>query len=430
MIAGKSEVFRLWEQKETIGSTIGIEGEIDDAKTRGYVHGKENEGKRAGADTAQTVAEIRMNDEIAQAQFEADRAADEREAQRAEQQRQIGYRAWADKQRIQREQEESEYARRRREEEEKQHGAISQAEHEERMFEIAQRIEQSKLTWREKLDAYARLQRGIAFRDKMDEREVETDAQQREKRMEQALQAEGMRVMGELQHEEALREEELAKQRFARDLELRRQKMAEDAAALEAQFERERAVAAEQEARQKSREEIETLRLMLEYLAKNGEQQVTQESLREARAQAELTWQRERQEAERQAAEKQRQQQISAVRELAERAMQLAEKAATMRGEAPIGDEKAAAGANRLQEIINRLKQIQEDIQAGIPRNAPDGNPMNTWFDGMVANAGRRNGNARHMPNASYGGRIITCSDCGTRFSTDVYRCPCCGWQE
>lgn len=421
----KSAAFREREELEGFIRSTENDKIRGDVTTGAAVHKEGNKRTLAEAQTDTAVHGIEQNARIAQAQHKAAMAEEAQRAELEAQKRQYSYEAWVDKQRVLREQEDMDYARARRAQLEEQNSELVRKEHEEKMYAIAQRIEQSQLSWREKLDAYARLQRGVSFRDQMEERAAKAEADASEARLRQALRVEDLRAMGELKHEEALREEELAKQRFARELELRRQKMAEEAAQLQAQFERERALAQEQEKRHQAQEEIETLRLMLSYLATSGQQQVTAEALREAREEARLTWQREHEEAEKKAAQERQDRQARAENAMAERAMKMVENMTSMKNEARGKDGQPLVDEGAMQAVILQLNNICRAIKAGSAPAADAGEGMNAWFDGVVSRAGR---SAPRVSSRPAGGRFVTCGNCGESFNADAYMCPKCGW--
>lgn len=423
-LGAKSEAFRTREELESYIHTTEA-GKVRDTVTTGAaVHHEGNKRTLSEAQTDTAVHSIEQDERIAEARHRAAMAGENRKAELAAAERQHGFEAWQDKQRMQREQEEIDYARARRQQLEAQNSDLVRKEHEEQLFAVAQRIEQSKLDWREKLDAYARLQRGAAFRDQMDERDAKAEADAREARLRQALRAEDLRAMSELKHEEALRAEELAKQRFARELEMRRQKLAEETQMLQLRFEQERELAAEQEKRHQAREEIETLRLMLDYLATSGQQQVTAEALREAREEARQRWQNEHEEAERKAAQERQEKQTSLEREMADRAMKLVEAVAGVKKEAREGG--SAADVKALEGIVVQLNNISRAINAGNAKSADTGSGMNAWFENMMARAAR-SGSAPVRPAAKPANTIL-CGNCGKAFSADAYACPDCGW--
>lgn len=435
-IVSKSPAYINREKVAAAADQAQTEVAMDTIETGKTVAMEGNKRTRTTATTDTAVHDVEQRDRVDEAEHIVAKRKAQREADLARMQREFGFEAWEAKQRMLTAQEEADYARAHRARMARQEGELSQAEHEERMFAVAQRIEQSKLTWREKLDAYARLQRGMAFRDQMDEREVTAEADFREERMRRELAAEDVQLITELQREQDARQEEMARNRFAREMEMRRQQMAEEAARLQAQFERERAAAQEEEKRAQASEEIETLRLMLEYLAKTGDQQVTQERLREAREQARADWEREHQAAERQAAEARHERQLASEREMHQRAEEMLLQLAAMQNNGHAGMDPAA-----MQAIMATLTGLCDAIKSGAsqPAQQPASNPMNAWFDTMVSKAGKGGsmpgfGAAPHAapapqaPAAPAGGSIV-CGGCGKFFDRNAYLCPYCGWQ-
>lgn len=438
-VGAKSSAFEAREKAVTYEDELAIRERMEDL-TRGYEMRKDN------ADTDQTINKINNASRVEDARASVAHQQEMRDLRNAAEadalRRSINFDAWRDQQKLDEAREEAEYARARRAQLQKQEGETARALHERDLFAIAQQIEQSKLDWREKLDAYARLQRGMAFRDAMDERQVTADVEAREKRLQMQLRAEDRQVMDALDHEEALREEEIAKIRFARQMELRHQQMAEEAARLQAEFDRERAQAAEHETRMKAREEVETLKLMLECLTAQGAQQVTAEHLRNARAQAERTWREKHAETENKAAETRRQEQISAEKAMADRAMALTQQLLDMQKELTGKQIDATAkGAQSLDmnTVIDSLSRLCQNVAAGTAR--PIENPlagMDKWLDSIIA---KMNSIAPQQPAGNpygytpYGSSPYnapaaerTCGRCGKSFSANAYVCPHCGW--
>jgi len=444
--------------------TRGYESRKDDADTDDAIHRGQNAMRRGTAETDQAIHNMANQARLEEARAGFAQQKQMRDLRNAAEvdtlRRSIDYDAWRSQERLQEEREEAEYARRRRAQMHQQESETARATHERDLFAIAQQIEQSKLDWREKLDAYARLQRGVAFRDEIEQRDVTAESEARAVRLAMQLRAEDRQTMDNLRYEEALRDEEIAKIRFAREMEKRRQDMADETARLQAEFERERALAAEQEQRMKSREEVETLKLMLEYLTKSGAQQVTAEHLRNARADAERTWQREHEQAERRAAEARRQEQASAEKEMAERAMQMTQQLLQMQKELESKRIDASVQGAQAQKpvdvniLLQTLGTLCQNITAPAAKPAEEKNPLaglDQWLDGMIAKMsamapaaapaapaggyGTPYGGYTPAPAPAYGssfgsqmggGRI--CGRCGKEFSATAYMCPHCHW--
>lgn len=447
----KSEAYIARERIDSATRTAKTEMTLDDLQTAQYSHSRANERARLEVDTDSAVHTFQQEDRLDEARHAAEMERAKREEERTRLQRQLGYEAWLDKQRMIREQEEADYERARRARMAHQEEELSQSEHEERLFAVAQRIEASKLSWREKLDAYARLQRGVQFRDALDEKEAAAEAQIREERMRSELAADDRRVMMELQHQEELLADELYQQRFSRELELRRQRMAEEAELLKAEFERERAAAQDEEKRAQAREEIETLRLMLEYLVKNGEHQVTAEALRQAQAQAQADWEREHQAAELQAANARHQKQLEDERAMHERAMQMVQELTAMREEAQNRNaqqpDQPAVDLSGLQSAISQLNGLCASMKANAApaAPAPAANPMADWFNGVVAQAPKAAAqpqyqqqpqyrpaapmNAPYVPRTAPQSSVVICGNCHRPFDPSNFMCPNCNWK-
>lgn len=423
----KSAVFSGKEGLEEDTALTDIARDRGKLETAAFADKVTEQQRREDILTGAAVADIERSSDLEAARIKAEMRSAELQEQKARQQRGFARDSLLEKQRMLQEQDEFDYERRRRAREEQQRTDVSDAEHEARLKAIARRIEESDLAWNEKLDAYARLQRGMAFRDSLDEREALAEANAREQRLARVLRAEDMQAMSELRREEDLHQENLEKQRFARELELRRQKMAEDTARLQAQFERERAIAQEHELRMKSREEVETLRLMLEYLARSGEQQVTAEALREARQEAQLTWEREHAEAERKAAEERELRHQQAEKDMVAQAMQLlamandAQKTAATRE----GRESREAVAD-IQQIIDQLTGIRTALEgkAGHKTASDAGSDLDAWFSGFLSRIGKRG--TAYRPAARPKGVGVVCVHCGKVFDESAYRCPHC----
>lgn len=425
----KSAVFSGKEGLAQDTAMAGIARERGKLETTMFTDEMTEKQRRRDILTGAAVADIERDSDLEAAQVRAEMRSAELREMKARQQRGFDRENLEEKQRMLQAQDEFDYERRRRAREEQQRTDVSDAEHEARLKAIARRIEESDLAWNEKLDAYARLQRGIAFRDRLDEREALAEANAREQRLARVLRTEDMQALNELRHEEDLHQENLEKQRFARELELRRQKMAEDTARLQAEFERERAIAQEHETRMKSREEVETLRLMLEYLARSGEQQVTAESLREARQEAQIAWEREHAEDERKAAEAREERQKQAEMEIVSQAMQLLAQANDARKTAGTReDRESREAAADIQKIIDQLTGIRTALEgkAGRETAANVVNGMDSWFEGFLSRIGKRGASQR--PATRTAGVGVVCRSCGKVFDENAFRCPHCGW--
>ena len=424
----KSDVYAGKENLAVKGNLVGLKRKNDELDTEMFIGETIEADKRK--DVLQKAArnDLQRDLEMDEMQVKADMRRAELEAMKARQQREISFENWADRQRQLQAQDEADYARNRRAREEQYKTNVSDAEHQARLKEIARRIDESDLAWNEKLEAYARLQRGISFQDKLGEREALAEAEAREKRLERVLRTEDMQALQEIRREEELHQENLEKQRFAREMELRRQKMAEDTARLQAQFERERAIAQEHENRMKSREEVETLRLMLEYLAKSGDQQVTAEALREARQEAQLQWERDHAEAERKAAREEEARQQKAEGEMIAQAMALLSQANAAKDTAAgQQDDEARKAAVNIQKIIDELSGIRSALESGNEREtaAEVVNGMDTWFDGFLSRIGQRT--APFQPVTASASVGVRCRACGRVFDEKAFRCPHCG---
>lgn len=254
---------------------------LDDAQTDELINRQNNQGRVASADEKQR-HEQRMRG-IAY-------AAEEQEANSR-----YSFEAWQEqaRQEAAKEQEAIESFRRRAafDHEMKR----DQAMHDRAMHDIMRAVEESDQTWREKLDAYARLQRNLAAQDALDQQSAinrtATDDQVYDGYERLHLSEEARKIAAALDKDAKYLQEELDKAQFARDLELRRQTLAEDMQRLSAQYE-------QTNKQWQMSNEVTTLRLMLDYLAKQGEQQVTQATMQaylaNAKAEAERTMQEKR----------------------------------------------------------------------------------------------------------------------------------------
>ena len=434
----KSEAYIARETVARAVRNANTDMQLDDIKTAQYSHAQQNIRTRSDVDTDTAVHAIDQKSRVEAAQHKADMERAQRAEEMERMRRQFGYDAWLEKQRVLREQEEADYERARRARMARQEEELSQVEQEERLFAVAQRIESSKLSWREKLDAYARLQRGVQFRDMMDEKQAATEAQLREERMRSQLAADDQRVMMELKHQEEMLDDELYQQRFSRELELRRQRAAEEAMLLKAEYERERAAAADEEKRAQAREEIETLRLMLEYLVKNGEHQVTAEALRHAQTQAQADWEREHRAEELKAAQARHEQQLKDERAMHDRAIKLVQEMSALRDEAHAKSAQPgqpAVDLTELQAAITQLNGVCASLKGGSAPAAPAANPMKEWFNGVVAQAPKAAAArpAVNVPNPAFnmgGSSLIVCGNCKRPFNRNDFMCPHCGWKQ
>lgn len=425
----KSALYERYEKMAEHISEGKIETMEDDADTDKHIHDVRNKFRREDADNDIKVQQIHSADKIERAQHEIEQVRLQRQADLDAMRRAYSFNAWQDDQRRAEAEAEAAYARRRREQMEKQQGEISAAEHEAQIYAVAQRIEESKLSWREKLDAYARLQRGVAFRDSLEEREAAAGVAERENRIGIHLRAEENELLERLKHEEALHEEEINKQRFEREMERRRQMMAEEAARLDAQLNQARAEAAEREKRQAAEDEIRTLRLMLEYLAKAGEQQVTQETIRLAHERAEQNRQHEREEEARKAAEAHEQAKNQNDLTLVNRAMELVSQMAVMSAELHKGGKQNEAAS--LEPLMQKLNALVTEAQKLQPVATASPVDLNSWLAGVMAQAPGAAPGYGAAPSYGFGGvganaGGVRCVACGRTFPAGSFLCPHC----
>lgn len=413
-VVGKSDVYLMREKLADEGSKAEVDRARSDLETQTHEHLNQNAVRVAQSDAQTTVQTIQAEDMKADALHESAKKALQRQEELDGMRRAISFDAWRDQQRREEAEDEANYARERRRQLAAQQSAEERKEHEARLFDIAQKIEESKLGWREKLEAYERLQRGVRFHDEMEERNAKALQEEREQRIRQQLRAEEMEILARLKDEEALRNEELAKQRFARELELRRQIMAEDAARLQVQFEREQAEAEAAERARKASDDIATLRLMLEHMAQVSGQQLTAENLRQAREQVE----QERRKAEAASAAAA---QASARSDVSERAMELLRQMAEVQN--LFTRSGKASDADAMKPVMDQLRSIEQAVRTPVSPAVPLSD-LKSWFDGLVA----RVSGAHAAPVAApVGGRQIRCPGCGQYFDANAFFCPHCG---
>lgn len=375
--------------------------------------------------------------------------------------RRISYAQWKAEQEQQEEAMEREMAAARRRQQQAMENERANAIHEKDLYEIAQEIEASKLTWREKLDAYARLQRGLAFQDQLDQETARSKARAENEdyaaRLSMNLNAEKRRVMEALDHEERLREEELAKARFAREMEKHRQEVAEKMEQLHAEYEQERAREQERERIRQQQQEIETMRLMFDYLLKTGEQQVTQASLKAAREDAERSWQREHEEVERRQAEALRREQAANEQRMADRAQELVEKMLVMKdelekvklynerdyhqGRAMVDSANARYQEGEIAKLLEKMKKLQAEVKTLEKKTAAPAEDagLDKWFQELMARTANLFSGASAQPQYPGNGyasvpqpaaqNTRTCGRCGQQFSISAFMCPNCRWR-
>ena len=260
-----------------------------------------------------------------------------------------------------------ELGRKDREKQNERDNRLADMKLDEELSAIAVRIENSCRGIREKLDAYARLQRQADAED----RDAGREAQLREDKMCQPLQADDART-----------------EEICRAFELWHKQLGQGVEQLKARFENERTIAAEQEARHQAREEIVLLRQILEYLTTQGDHQVTQESLREALEEANR--QREaagrKEEAEREARRRSTEQEIAdCAAQITENVEGLQRKVDSLQNE--LGEIRKDNGV--LQTIIYQLNAIRKSVDEDWCQK-PDHGGKQGWLDNLMEKAPRR----------------------------------------
>ena len=368
--AAKREIEELKTEDELAG--LKNEGRLDDARTEAIIRKAENEAKLAGAraelehkkvleDIARQTAQVRAKGELS-------------------------FQAWQEQSRLETEKEKQAYQQARYRQGQEQAMQIDKAMHDKAMHDIVRAVEESDMSWREKLDAYERLCRSNAFQDALEQdtarSRAETDSKTYAGQQELKLNAETSRLMAELEAAAKQREEEQEQARFVRDLELRRQRLAEDMERLNAQFAQERALAAEESRRLELQQENTAMRQVLEYLVKVGDQQVTQATLQtrlaEAKAAAERDYQEKREAEEKQQAEKRRQEQLRREDVMSERAynltqdmMQIQGKLEEMKlenvrayesGRAMVDAKGREYQEDQLRELTRRMETLRDTV--------------------------------------------------------------------
>lgn len=398
--------------------------------------------------------------------------------------RRYSFEAWRDQQALADQQMAAEMNRARAQQQHRHATKMADAVHEADLERLAQEVGLSKLSFREKMDAYARIQRNLAFQDQLDQNvassHADADNEAYAANLALKLNESSAKVMQTLDYEQKLHEEDLQKARFAREMEKRRQEVAEEMARLNAEFERERAMAAEAEQRRKSENEVETLKLMLEFLAKDSENQVTAARMQAAREQAERSWQQHHADQERQQAAARRQEQQAAEQQMADRAYELVQQMNAMQHELDkmkLENERAynqgramvdARGPMYQQSQMDALKAQMENLQnavktlgAQVAQAAPAGG-IGKAFAGMVDQVRNAFTGAGAQPQTGYGSApqqgygygaapaygqgvpaygqstanygmqpgmqgVNTCRSCGTKYSVGLGCCPNCG---
>lgn len=407
-IMNKSVNFELAEKSAALPDELALREQIRNLErefaTRDFIRDKEDELQRVQAANQITGAMLVSNADLedVKSDIEIRGMRKEAEKQRVRQQleqdkamqelsnkhqldetiRRYSYEAWRDQQMLAEQQLAAEMNRERVMQQHQHATQKANAVQEADLERLAQEVGLSKLSFREKMDAYARIQRNLAFQDQVDQNVVSSHAQADNDAYAAGvalkLSENSRKVMQTLDYEQKLHDEELQKARFAREMEQRRQELAEEMSRLNAEFERERAMAAEAEQRRKSENEVETLKLMLEFLAKDSENQVTAARMQAAREQAERSWQQQHAETERQQAAARRQEQHAAEQQMADRAYELVQQLNGMQHELDkmkLENERAynqgramvdASGPKYQQNQVDMLKAQMENLQNAV----------------------------------------------------------------
>lgn len=419
-VASMSDIYRLSEQ---VGATITeneLKEKLEDYKRSSLLERIRKEGMRAVEEDrirTQTQADLaegqKQREDIAadaavhsmqaeQKRRDAERALAHKaamdslreQAEEDELRRRLSFGAWQEeaRQAAAREAEAMESLRRRRDAEHSLQR--DQANHDRAMHEIMRAVEESNQTWREKLDAYARLQRNL---DAQDQRENQS-AQHRSDAADEIyagrealnLNAESARVMAEIENEAALRKEEMDKARFTRDLEMRRQQLAEEMEHLRVQYEQENK-------RAELAQENETLRMMLEYMVKTGDQQVRQATVEAQIASAKAA-------ADRQQEEKLHQEAAERESKLAERAYSLTQEMLTAQnrlaemekenqrayesGRAMVDAKGRQYQESQIEALVNQMNQLRTSVENMTRGAVPETSELTKWLENLLKGAG------------------------------------------
>lgn len=422
-IAEKSALYALEEQSALTISESEIREKLREYEENLKLNRKRNDMNRAvEANTIETqaaVAQIADRQKLDQANAAAEAAAMENQAhlnaardQLAHQQEmaQLGYQAeedaayrrysfaaWQEENQAEAIKEQEAMNALRRRNAHVHQTQLEQAQHERAMHDILRAVEESDQSWREKLDTYARLQRNLAVQDQLEQRTADRRADV-DDRMYEGFQSlhldtETQKVATTMVREAAAFNEELEKARFARDLELRRQALAEEMERLNAEYQQENR-------RQELESENETLRLMLEYLARQGEQQLAQTGMKALIAQAEAEAERvARQEREEDARHKE---QVARDNQLADRAYELtremlaaqthlaelekANERAYQSGRAAVDMKGRQYQEEQIAALTRQMETLQQRIKDMTAQNAreKEQSRLKKWFTGMM----------------------------------------------
>ena len=429
---------------------IGREIEINKMETEATISMLGDKQKVSTAQTDVQIADMENQARIAQA-AEQIRHMQEKEkmanaAEEDELRRKYSFAAWQEQNRADEAKEQAAFDSIRRRNEFTHAAQRDQAAHDRAIHDIMRAVEESDQTWREKLDAYARLQRNLAAQDKIDqksaERRADTDDRVYNGYQNLHLSEDAEKVAAALEKDARLLDEELEKARFARDLELRRQKLAEDMERLNAQHQQENK-------RLELAHENETLRLMLEYMAQQGEQQLAQTSMQamlaQAKAEAERV-SRERQEAQAQKrADELHKEQVAREDTMAARAHELTrEMLATQSRLAEMEKENERAynsgramvdavgrqyQEDQISKLVKEMDKLRESVKGAQDTSATltVGSEMAKWLEALIKGASA----AQPVPQPQTGyssqpgfGATRRCSICGQEMSINAFKCP------
>lgn len=439
---------------------LKTEQKLDDARTDNLINQDKNDIRRESA-----------KDEL---KHEQELKNIKREIELTKAKAELSYERWQEQKRLDEEKEKQAYQQARFRQGQEQAMQIDKAMHDKALQDIVRAVEASNLDWREKLDAYDRLTRSRKFQDELEQSNArarsQTDNQAYAAQQALKINADTARTMDDIEYQAKKHEEEFDQARFARDLELRRQKLAEEMERLNAEFEQSRKQREEETKRFETQQENETLRLMLEYLAKVGDQQVTQATMQahiaEAKAAAERAYQDKCAAEARQQAEARHQEQLQREDVMSNRAFALTQDMLHLQGELEkmekenkraydAGRAMVDANDKRYQDdqvasLKNQMKELSDavkNMQSAVGTNS--GSDFGGWISKLLGGLGSLTqpmvptmqpvmmpaqpvvvaAQPAVMPSqpvqpAATNTRL--CVHCGKPISVDAYKCPHC----
>lgn len=476
----EAKLHEFQKKMEVSAAQVDIDAarKITNMKAEDEIAGLDTEGK---LDDARTDAQIRQSKNEARLQDARDDAAHEREIKNIKREiettrakAELSYERWQEQKRLDEEKEKQAYQQARFRQGQEQAMQIDKAMHDKAMHDIVRAVEESDMDWREKLDAYERLTRSRNFQDELERDNArsrsQTDNQSYAAQQVLKIKADTARTMDDIEYQAKKHAEEFDQARFARDLELRRQKLAEEMEHLNAEFEQARQQREAETKRFETQQENETLRLMLEYLAKVGDQQVTQATMQarmaEAKAAADRAYQDKRAAEARQLAETRHQEQLEQDKVLSDRAFALTQDMLELQGKLEqlklenqraydAGRAMVDANEKRYQDDqVANLNRQMEKLREAVNNMKPAADTKTgSDFGGWVTNllSGLASSVLSKMvasqpvqpvqpvpvpvqpvvvpvqPVQPVAANTRTCLHCGQAISADAFKCPHCG---